>query len=235
MHKSYKRKNNRNKTRKKYYKVGGGDDDPIIEPIVTREISEPKTASQITEISEPITASQITEINTKITSLYDSINSILDEIPVFIGYKLIPIVLDPGMRNSYKFPANIYPNKIPLWVKRNIDSDTFLKIIGNIGSYNRNNNSYEWRTAPYTAAPYATSVLGIINLIDLKAVYSLPNVRELPLQLVSENIICYYDDEDRTIFSNLSKLNIQKLQVKYHNLFERPDPTFFNKPGLLGY
>jgi len=191
MHKSYKRKNTRNKTRKKYYKVGGGDDDPIIEPIVTSEIS---------------------DVNTKITNLENSINTILDEIPVCIGYKL--------------FGVNQYPIKIPLFVKRNIDSETFLEIIGNAGTRNRNSSSYEW-IHEIKKIQVVESLRELLNLIDLKAVYSLPNVRGLPLEQCSKNMVCD-DAEDRQIFEVLkNKQNIQKLQVKYHNLFERPDPKFF--------
>jgi hypothetical protein len=209
MHKSYKRKNSRNKTRKKYYKVGGGDDDPIIEPITT------------SEISEPITASQITEINIKITSLYDSINSIIDEIPVCIGYKFIPIYRDPGRGGPYSI-------KYPLCVKRNIDSETFLEIIGNTGTYNLNVSHYRWRETITN------------NLIDLKAVYSLPNVRGLPLDQCSKNMT-FEDQEDRELFEvlwlgkNLNKINVQKLQVKYQNLFASPDPKKKNDNQMLDY
>ena len=145
MHKSYKRKNSRNKTRKKYYKVGGGDgdDDPIIEPI---------------------------------TSLENSM-------PIFIGYTLLP-----SNSQAYK------PTKLPLWVKKDIDSKTFLEIIGN-----RHKN----------------------NLIDLKAVYSLPNVR---LPFSSAQYMIFDDDEDNQIFElGISKQGIQRLQVKYNNLFKRLD------------
>ncbi len=165
MHKSYKRKNARNKTRKKYNKVGG-EDGPI---------------------SEQKIESQITEMNTKITSLYNLINSIMDEIPVVcIGYKNLGI-------NNQSVGGGYSIHKIPLCVKSNIDLNTFLQII-------KNNNGLE---------------------INLKNVHSLPNIRDLPFE--SFNVSTFGDDdEDRMLFHRLNKTNIQKLQVKYHNLFERP-------------
>jgi hypothetical protein len=192
MHKSYKRKKSCKKTRKIYNKVGG-EDGP----------------------SGDLISSQITEINTKITSLNNSINSIIDEIPVFIGYKLISFYPTQGSN-----PNGRYINTIPLYVKSNIDSDTFLKIIGDRGNRNRNTNGYGWETEPFT------NIYEPVNLVDLKAVYhSLPNVRGLPLKLISDNIICYFDEEDRLLFQTLNKENIKKLQIKYNNLFARPDPN----------
>jgi hypothetical protein len=201
MHKNYKRKNARNKTRKKYYKVGGED----------RPISEQKIASQISDM------------NTKITNLENSINTILDEIPVCIGYKFIPIVSDPS---NGRVPYSI---KNPLFVKRNIDSETFLEIIGNTGrSYHLNQSHFRWREAITN------------NLIDLKAVYSLPNVRGLPLEQCAKNMT-FEDQEDRELFEVLwsgkyfNKITVQKLQVKYHNLFASPDPKKENDNQMVGY
>ena len=141
MHKSYKRKNARNKTRKKYNKVGG-EDGPI---------------------SEQKIASQITEIKTKITSLYNAM-------PIQIGYFI---------SRSDK--------KTPLWVRKDIDLKTFLEVINNNGS----------------------------QLIDLKAVYSLPNVREIPSHVARRML--FIDDEDKQEFA-YGQPNVEKMQTKYNNL-----------------
>ena len=141
MHKSYKRKNARNKTCKKYNKVGGED----------RPISEQKIASQITEIK------------TKITSLYNAM-------PVQIGYFI-----------------NNLDKKTPLWVRKDIDLKTFLEVIQNNGT----------------------------QIIDLKAVYSLPNVREIPKQVARR--MSFIDDEDNQDIT-YGQLNKQRIRTKYDNL-----------------
>ena len=90
---------------------------------------------------------------------------------------------------GYKNANGSQPWNIPLTVQRNIDSNIFWGIMGNSG----------WG----------------VNMVDLEAVYSLPNVRLISLERFATNVQSI--GEDVNLVRNR---NFQKLEEKYPGLFQ---------------